>query len=418
MNSKFTYISLAFALALSACRSDDTPPPAPEYTEENPAYMSFSLTMENPTGQTKATRGEAPDLDGTDKWGDLYEQSQGTAFDIRLLPDNFTAVILENDNKTVVGNFNILSYWTSSTESTVTYFIHGSFAPKDTQKYPTTESLKQGASGMKLMVFANTPSDPLGNPAADGTHDFSLLEFPYISKTSALEAGEDVNEPGFPAIPMWGVCPVDFSNLKQGSFTWINDENSSCQLLRAMAKVSVQLKLGENQKNRVKLVSLALNKYNTKGYVTPGTWDEKDLTSKILFDETLRENPSEATNYISQRVSVIDGEDNISFYLPEIKNDKDAKRTLTEGPDSEDCLELTLKYAVDGNEKENHLYFTKYSGGGPVSDPQDGKHLVGLWDVVRNHIYEYTITGVQDSKINIEARVKDWQYHKAVQPLE
>lgn len=422
MNLKFTYISIALAAALAACSSEDTPPPAPEVTEDNPTYMSFSLTMENPTGVTRATRADVPDLDApATSWGDIYTESAGTNFDIRLLGDNFTAVIVDETN-TKVGAFNILSYWTTATEYTVTYFIHGSFAPDDTQKYPTQESLKN-AQGLKLMVVANSPTDPMSCLDANNKFDLANLDFEYVSKSSPLEEGENIEEPGFPAIPMFGVCKADFSKLKQGSFSWINDENNSCQLLRSMAKISVQLKLKPEQKDRVKLVSVSLNKHKAKGLIAPGKWDTANATTAIKFAETLREHSDPVSKgYTSTRVSKVEGEDNITIYLPEMAND--ATATLPGNPTAEDleseksCIQLKVEYTVDnGPVKSNHLYITKYQGGGPVKDA-NGNYQLGLWDIVRNHIYEFNITGVQDSKISIEANVKDWQYHKTIQPLE
>jgi hypothetical protein len=387
------YIALPLALLLAACGGGSHDEPAQPVGEDNPVYMNFSVTVENPAPATRGTT--FPDLNKYETWGDDYTlNDEGTDFDTRVLAENFTPVIFATTDPTKrAGEFEILSYYTAPGTSTTTYFIHGRFVPSE--EYPTMEALQKET--FRLMIFANTPSAPT---------DYATMDFEYISNTRPVK--EEESE-GFDAIPMWGVCEVDMSNLRQGSLSIIN-ENNPCALLRAMAKVTVKINLNATQKGRkVNLTSLALNRYAKNGYVTPHGWNTLANTTDLKFNSTIRECTSSLVNESYETFKVrqqegtgIDNPDYISFYLPEIANS------------NENYLELTVNYTVDGAEKSNHIYFCTYgSNGGPA----DMKAL-GEWDIVRNHIYEYTITGVQDSKISVEAKVKDWQYHKNTQDLE
>ncbi|MDE5975148.1 MAG: hypothetical protein K2G69_01225 [Muribaculaceae bacterium] len=425
MNLKFTYI-ITLALSLAACSADKEPPPQEIFSEENPVYMSFSVSFEN--GGTKAgTRAEVPSAPpGAVDWGNLDKDRPGNEFESVLLSENFRPVLVEADNyQNIAGEFKILSYWETKEDGVTTYTIHGSFKPEDRYKEP--DELRK--AHLKLMVFANTPSDALDIP----NNEFDKLTFDYISNEDAFDSTkDDAGNEGFAAIPMWGVCPVDLSSAKPGSYTLINP-TTPCALLRAMAKVEVRLALkGTPQENTdVRLLSVEMNRVNNRGNVTPGKWDEISATTVLKLEDTMRENTdNQATGttdtdgtvlsnpYVNQKVRVDkEGNQYISFYIPEISN---VKQAITEGSNlAKDALELTINYKIgeNGQVKSNHLYFTPYSGGGPAKDAS-GAYQIGDWNVIRNHIYEYKITGVQDSKITVEARVKDWQYHKSSVDLE
>lgn len=422
MKLKFTYI-ITLALSLAACSADKEPPPQEIFSEEDPVYMSFSVSFEN--GGTKGgTRADATAPEGAIDWGNLDDEREGNSFESTILKENFRPVLVEADNlSSIAGEFKILSYWKSEDNGVTTYTIHGSFAPD--AKYSKVEDLQKAK--LRLMVFANTPTDAL-----DITDKkFENLTFEYISNEDAFDAGKtDSENEGFNAIPMWGVSPVDLSKAKPGSYTLINP-TTPCALLRAMAKVEVRLALkGTPQENSdVQLVSVEMNRVNNSGKVVPKAWDKVPATTSLKLEETLNEDYTKQSvctvddttgetignPYINKKVRIDEeGNQYISFYLPEISN---MKQEIEEGSNlAKDALELTLNYTVSGATKSNHLYFTPYSGGGPVK--KEGKYQIGDWHVVRNHIYEYKITGVQDSKITVEARVKDWQYHKSSVDLE
>lgn len=434
MNLKHIYIPLA--LSLAACSADKDPLPEP-ITEDNPVYMSFSVSVEG-SDNTRATRADDLIPDGSMDWSTLDKEDGGNEFECKLLGDDFFPVIVLQDPDDAtgetyksVGDFKILSYWKSTDEETkvTTFTLHGSFKPVD--EYNTEEALQKLGDTAQLMVFANTVSNGGKSPLDAANNLENIVNFDFTAKSGSTSWTDEPSH-GFEAIPMWGISKVDFTNAKQGQYTEINNGNA-CALLRAMAKVRVNLALLSPYKenNKVKLLSASLNRINESGYLLPEGWNTCTNTSTLKLDKTFREkasrpataiptdpddNDSPTVDFITYKVRntgldkatpqyEING-DYIEFYIPEIAND------------NSDALQITIEYEVDDFKRSNHLYFTKYENGGPKKDPATGNYQRGLWNVVRNHIYEFNITGVQASKISVEARVKDWQYHKEVQPLE
>lgn len=432
--------AMAFPAALflfSSC-SNDTPDPIVK--EETPAFLSFTVAVETPSSATRGGEFTDPQNgDNTISWGDNYLSADGNAFENLLLgKDFFTPVVYEVSGGTPkqVGDFELLTFSRSFLNNTTYYHIHGRFKPNS--EYDDVALLKDGSKDYRMAVFANIPNNwDVANPGnlitSSDPANYGNIVYSHMSDGNPVgESVESVDaiDHGFDAIPMWGVTKVDFSGLKQGEVA--NITPVACKLLRAMAKVTVTFDLKEDQKNRVRLESLHLNYFNESGIVIPKEWmsakyttdlkysdsfNAKDDTRKSGTDTTdswLNGDPRDASidesvfAYSTKKVYGLNEsgkEGKISFYLPEVTNEEDRP------------LILNVRYTVGEDLKQNQLYFTQYSDGKPQI--LEGKTNYSGWNIVRNHIYEYTVTGVQDSKIDVQVRVNNWKYHVSpVQPLE
>ena len=437
-------LSLCAAASLAwlpAC-SDDKAQEIP--FDDSPTFLSFNLVLD----KSDLTRGD------DDSWGNFNPQEAGYAFDQRIDQFTFRPVLFKVNNDGSLTHFADITPLTlldpgQSPNNTQSFALTCMFAA-DKDKGTDYESLVKSNDKFRLMIFTND------------TEYLSFAEFPQTldgSKATFTQIGNE-GKPGFNAVPMWGVSEFNFKNLNKGEALQIGD----IPLLRSMAMVRVKLaplpadaEYGESvydenigaKRKDVKLLGLTISRYNAKGYVAPQEWATTAKTNDDTH-KTYRTINAHDASLVNDSYSIrvgdeyVDGNDNptpsitneengetyhfspnvnyenIVFYLPEIENDNN------------DPLILTIHYCTSaGDERINKFPFRTLSATGtpaanqPPITPGQTKYEDGTsvprnayWHVVRNHIYEYVITGVQDSKISIEANVKDWQYHKTIQPLE
>ena len=178
-------------------------------------------------------------------------------------------------------------------------------------------------------------------------------------------------------IPMWGVG--SFSSLTLGKSTDIGD----IALLRAMAKVSVQLRDDMGAKGYT-IGSLAINGYNTRGYSVPLTFRSVSKTADIRFDGSLHPLDSKATDgplYFT---------DYGYTYIPEYSN------TLPSDTPSTVSVDL---FRNGKHEGYYTLHFRAYdSDGAPTGTP---------YDIQRNNYYQFVIYKHDDRTI-VTLHVRKW----------
>lgn len=205
-----------------------------------------------------------------------------------------------------------------------------------------------GNTNYKIMAFANCPS--IDNPSNISTLDYTRANVSYI--------------------PMWGVTTTTF-DLTPGE----SDDIGSIDLLRAMAKVEVFM-----DAEGYTIDNISVDKSNPQGYCLPNGYNSVSETDQLDMEG---ETPASFNPYTSgtPESKAADGQHYI--YLPEYDNStKPAKIQVT----------------VNGETYE--LEFKDYENGAPTGDP---------YDIVRNHIYHYTITGVNDGKLVIQYRAMPWE---------
>lgn len=208
----------------------------------------------------------------------------------------------------------------------------------------------------KVMAFANCPT--INNPNNIGNLLYTRTDVEYI--------------------PMWGVTTTTL-NLIPGE----SDDIGGIDLLRAMAKVEVNFS-EDFPTDEYTIGDIIVSPYNTKGYCVPKGYASVDNTGDLDREEAgtaYSFNP-----YLSESKSALtfkkeDGK--YYIYLPEYKN------TETNA--------ATIQVTVNG--ETYPLEFKNYENGTPTGAP---------YDIVRNHIYRYTITGVNNGELTVKYRALPW----------
>ena len=279
-------------------------------------------------------------------WGDQYDPENGTARESAIAPDDLHVLLYTAEDNDYVARVENLVYFRND-DGTYTY--HGQLTADADDLKPDTE--------YKIMVFANCNID-------NNTEDISSI----TNKTFAQNANY---------IPLWGVKTTTL-NLTPGTADNLGD----IDLLRAMAKVEVTL--SDALTGEYTLSSITLNRYNTTGYCLPAGYatasqttdlDREDGTAPISF------NPNESLAANALFTISTDGNTAVC-YLPEYEA-KDANPAV---------LTITL------NGKAYTLDLKDYT-------TDNG----GYYDLVRNHIYRYTITGVNDGTLTVQYLVLPWE---------
>ncbi len=236
--------------------------------------------------------------------------------------------------------------------------------------------------------------------------------------------GADVSPSSTTYIPMWGIKSIQFAG--QGLCTNVGEIN----VLRAMAKVRVAIG-GQAQTDGFTLNGCTLNVANQKGYLaaqkngdTPqayvATTDNngiKTYTTAWNTDESV--NPTNATPITIPSIcqedkiattstplpfSKVTEEGNSCYviYIPEYNHVKDGGET----PQSPATITLSInqgEYEVkDQNGNNYSLHFADYSATATPTAPE--------WGIIRNDIYDYTITRIESGKLEANVRVMPWEY--------
>ncbi|MDE7466183.1 MAG: hypothetical protein K2M59_07160 [Muribaculaceae bacterium] len=389
---------LAGTPLLSSCSSDEMPD-AP-ISEGQTVGFTIAVPRVNPYG-TRAGN----------TWGDDYTpDDQGNEFENRINSLMPSLYLVEGSNITPAGTITVDNSKTTVTKVdnvSVYYYIEG--------KLHTNLSASQlNAGKFRLMVEANTENNHSWMPNR---------KYAMLGTQQELEQNDM-------AIPMWGVAEANFTGVgstdENGNPTGLitihpseneTDKTATVSLLRAAAKVTVKVDPSISDRNVI-LNSLTLNTAAEKGYIYPEAWNSVANTENLRFDATF--NPfEELNNYQSEYVVPNPDEipTEISFYLAETPNPGVVTSNHEPGASEDACTELKLEvnYSRDGlnevaDQKTGNLYFTDSSDATLSAHAHDG---VNEENIVRNHIYEFTITGVADSfKPEVKLCVKKWAHEK------
>ena len=311
--------------------------------DANGAQVSFVLSLTDAGASTRAT------------WGEKYDSQDGNAYENRIDPDD-VQVILFNTSGVRVASVEILSYYPLNDGSADYRFI-GSV---------TAEDGTLTAGQYKLMVFANC-----GTFAADS--DLGSLFFTYNEANVKAESQ---------LIPMWGVITPTLT-LEKGK----QQDLGTIDLLRAMAKIEINL--AEAISGTHTITDATLSKYNSQGYCLPKDYAAVGNT-KELEQETGNSkdtfNPYEETP-VSSNLAFSYSDDNKTawLYIPEYNNSTDAA-----------TISITLS---DGsNTTTGTLEFKDYADGSATGDAHD---------IVRNHIYRYTVN-VETGELTVHYKALPW----------
>ena len=368
MKNWFLHIMLLaglFGVLTTSCSQDEVLEEVVESRSEK-LQVYFTLNLGENSMNSRATW-EGYDNDETNPEGEI-----GT--DLENLVDDIQVLLFTNDDNTFLGEVSITAFYPTEGDSHL-YKFYG-----ELPTLPTGKSIMNANKYLncKIMVLANCSVDPSD---ITGTTTINTL----------LEAAT-FNFNGNPSlIPMWGVLevtPDDKVLMHENGFP---NPLPDIYLLRAMAKVEVIMKDTEHA-----ITSIAVENYNTTGYCVPTGYgtatDTRNLVRNDVFRATSNIN-SGASSFIANE-SVVTENDKIykcyTIYVPEYKNMEGTSAVANPS---------RIAIQVDG--KTDKTYYIYYGTAGKETE----------WNIVRNHIYRYTITAVNtavDVHLTLEYMVMDW----------
>lgn len=387
---KLNIISRLFVLGcmgLSSCVYDEAPTDGCAQDRAD-MTIAFSMVMQRSSDMLDShsanSRGIVPpDKNNPTVWGDTYDDEEAIEFEERILEDGFT-VVLSKDNA-YAGHLSPLfcSQRANNADGSKEYRMHGTLVTD-------IPAERIAADGYKVMIIANTSGvtiEDIKKGPGDANDGLGSLKYRLHGKE---------NNGLFAAIPMWGVKTANLSGIKPGD----SYDIGTVDMLRAMAKVSVKLKSSIDQSN-VSIKKIEILNYNNTGYALPGGWNTVAETAALRFDNTCRVSQPEF-NATDTEVFISDDGKSVTFYLPEYDNPEvNAGSDVLDGE-----VYMRVYYSVkDENGVEtnynNPIRFCGYDEKGPVAGGN-------LWDIIRNHHYNYTmsVSGKTYPELRFEVRIE------------
>lgn len=284
-------------------------------------------------------------------WSDNYVTGEETSFDNRISLDGLQVFIFTADNRYIGKVANLMHYWSDDDNS---YHFAGEI----------TDMLLTAGNTYKIVVMANNPGYATN---IEGMY-YNLSDIAYPS--------------GY--IPMWGVSSFE---LNAEQLQHIGD----ISLLRAAAKIEVDL--SEVLANEgYKLEAVTINHYNESGFCAPNGWNTANKTNNLDQENCLRPYHSHKTGALPFYEVITDKV--YSLYIPEFN--------VIHNADARPKLSVTLS---DGSETiynfADAIQFGQYNDDGFPIDGAD------MYNIVRNHIYRFTISGISKG-LEIKYSVAQW----------
>ena len=381
----------------SACSSDGEFLGAPADVDHAEVYVSVTLSVGGSQGMTRATV--------TQSGNPSVSLQDGTFQESYIDPDDVELFVFDQANK-FVDRVNII--WRTHSGNT------GNVDSPEAQPYQChiqgyLNDVSEG--NYHIVAICNQKRGVLNPNAYSPTRASTTLDDfidgvtygSYSADFTAKLLGGSSSSPSDARIPMWGICTVP---LKQG-------ENATAPItvLRSMAKVVVRL--ADNMTD-FQLTGVTLNVANDGGTLaaqktgeTVQAYKESSGSYTTAWnkpDETPITTPSiPSTVGVNSELSfneikTSDGKTEYVIYIPEYKN---------LGVTTPATISLSIKqgeFDVKDQHGNNYkLHFADYSDGKSPNAPQ--------WDIIRNDIYDYTITKIE-SGLQVKLKVAPWVEYK------
>ena len=311
--------------------------------ETEEVKVTFTIAMGNPDSGSRA------DISSNDPWGDYDDEDENQTmgnryFDNKIEPNKLQVIICDASYNPIVEVEKLLYTQTG----TNVYTFTGSF----------TASMS-ASSYYKIVVFANCPDVTISEAStADIWNSYIPMEMPISGKTEDLTS-----------IPMWGVETISGYAFTPGTNTNIG----TIFVLRAMAKVEIAL--ADEIAEEYALTSASFNTYNTKVNCMPSGYAKVEKTEELKTVDCFNDNDISSSEGLAF-MNVVEGK-RLVAYVPEYDNNKGS---------------LEMKVILSGSEYT--IPFNDLNSSTP-------------FNVIRNHYYEYTITGV---KTDVETIIGDLIY--------
>lgn len=353
-------LSVFLVLCLTVSCTDDSTETTDLATEDS-VEVRFTVSL----GNGVATKSTYSEYTGTTQDGTDYENTVNSIQVFLYATVNGVSDVCI----AALTNFTLLE------SSSGTYVYYG---------YVPTSGLTTDGSGSysfsgKIMVLANCPTyyPTVGTTALS---DVSSLAYSFSSPSSGGTRSD--------GIPMWGIQSVENVTLSSGICTVISDE---IDLLRAMAKIVIVLDDDDYEEDdehyeatasAYTITSATVSTYNTSGLCAPDGCSS--VTSTTGLDTECKSIPSSVSTAGSLSLVV---EDSAYVYVPEFAASTDA------------TVSVTIQKTSTGKSNTETVYLQEYSDG--------TKSGTGI-DLVRNHIYTYTLSKAYSSDLYVSCTVDDW----------
>lgn len=329
----------------------DDGPDALSLPDGSTAQVAFTLKLDKAQPATRTT------------WGDNYPSEPGTGYENRI--DQLQVVLYSTDGNNAAYPLHNLWQETSSTQEggQDTYTFVGSI--------DTNDAGSPQAGTYKIMVFANCGT--MSDYTFDGIDELSFTYcYDYATHTPTT------------AIPMWGVTTAELT-LTPGERQTLA---GGIDLLRAVAKVEVKLNDAVAQEGFT-LTGVTISTANQQGYCLPAGYADVQNTKELDREEgsptSFHPIQSSAT---TSNLAFTENNGTYTLYLPEYDNGTNA---------------ATLSVTVADEDKQTETYtleFKNYTNGQPTGE---------AYNIVRNHLYRYTITKIDNGQLTVQHQVMPWE---------
>ena len=345
MNNLVKYIVALICGILSVSCVFDTGD-CPTYIPTTPVVLEGERTISFTIGLNESTTRV-----------DCSETDESVPFDYYINPGTLRVMLTDTDNN-AIGEVERLYIWPTNERQTEFEF---------TGKLPDGLVFDPAAPNYKLFAIVNAPAEAIDR-------EFTLYNYQQLDPRN-----EDS------AIPMWGVTTVDLTPI-------VTEPNyvipEPLWMLRSAAKVEVVLS-DELKKRNTEITSATMKYYNVEGYVAPANWHSFGNTLSVDCEKAINVYRHAAVN-----LPLIEDEATGKYYvyMPEYDNQNyPGERN-----------KITLSMIHDGEAKvfEDAISFVEYSDG-KIKENTD-------YNIVRNHIYRFTIRSIAGDNIQLAYHVADW----------
>lgn len=338
--------TLMFALLLALACGCSSEEGAGGEMPANATQVSFILRLSDESEGTRAA------------WSNGYLNDDGTEYDKRINPDDLKVALYHTNGTTFAANVNIVTYHELASQEGEYEFIG---------TVETAAGTELSSGDYKIMVFANCQ---ISGELFQATQ---LGELTYQYNETDVKSEEQL-------IPMWGVTTAHLT-LEKGK----RDDVGPIDLLRAFAKVEILL--NDEIRNDYTITSATLSHYNTQGYCLPAGYADVQNTRQL--DQENDTNPSfhpYSSASTDLYFSYSEDKKSACLYIPEYEN-------------STNAATISLQLSDGTNETTGTLHFRPYVDGAPTGN---------AYNIVRNHIYRYTVN-VEQGELKVQAAVMPWQ---------
>lgn len=285
--------------------------------------------------------------------GDDVVNPSDEDYERRIDPAQLHAALYGADNNTLAATMKILSHHKTATE--------GEYEFIGTVEAASDVTLTPGS--YKLMVFANCEEPSYDDPS----------NLTYTYEDADVRAEKQL-------IPMWGVTTASLQ-FEKGE----REDMGTISLLRAFAKVEINLH--SDIAGTYEISSANLTQYNQQGYCLPAGY--ASVSKTVELDQ---ENDTYPSFHPYSSAST-------DLYFSYSEDKKSACLYIPEYENSTNAATISLQLSDGTNETTGTLHFQPYDAKGALTGAP--------YDIVRNHIYRYTVN-VEQGELKVQAAVMPW----------